>query len=93
LVAERLISMSQLDDLRTRVEKVYLPVAPGGRVPTRAGHGELDSMAFLEFLAGLEQEFGLVFDPEEITESNFATTAATVALIDAKLCGNISKAG
>jgi len=68
-----------------RVLKTYQSVSPGGRPPKADGRGELDSMAFLEFIAGLEREFSLSIDVKDLTDANFATLHATTAFIQRRL--------
>lgn len=75
------------DDIRDRIARIYLSVSPGGRVPADDESGDLDSMAFLEFIIGVEREFGIAIDVEELDETNFATTAATTAFIRRRLLG------
>ena len=45
---------------------------------------ELDSMAVLELVAALEQQFGVTIDDEEVTAEVFDTLGSLAALVDAK---------
>jgi hypothetical protein len=81
--APRLIR--ERDDIRDRIARLYASLAPGGR-PLREGErGELDSLAFLEFIMLIEREFGIVVETRDLEEANFATTASTVAYVRGKL--------
>ena len=74
-------------DIRERIVRIYTALAPGGRTPADDEPGELDSMAFLEFIMGIEREFAIEVDVSELDESNFASTSATTAYIQRKLNG------
>jgi acyl carrier protein len=65
------------DEIRERVVRIYTSVSAGGRPPAEGGKGELDSMAFLQFIAGLEAEFDFIVDVRDINENNFKTTEQT----------------
>ena len=73
------------DDLRSRIVRIYSSLAPGGRAPREGERGELDSLAFLQFVVGIEQEFGIVVHTHELDDVNFATTASTTAFVRRKL--------
>lgn len=75
------------DQIKQKVISVYCSVSPGGLPPSTEGRGELDSMAFLEFISGLESEFDIVIDVQDISDENFKTTASTVALVQKKIDG------
>jgi acyl carrier protein len=45
---------------------------------------ELDSMAVLELVAALEQQFGVTIDDDEVTAEVFDTLGSLAALVDAK---------
>ena len=45
----------------------------------------MDSMAVLEFVAGLEQEFGIRFPPEDLVLELFNNRARLVAYLDGRL--------
>lgn len=45
---------------------------------------ELDSMAVVELVVALEQQFGIGFDEDEITAEAFATVGTLAALVDSK---------
>jgi acyl carrier protein len=46
---------------------------------------ELDSMAVVSLLAGLEQRFGIVVDDDDIDAQTFATVGSLVDFVDAKM--------
>lgn len=46
---------------------------------------ELDSMAVLELVAALEQQFGVTIDDDEVTAEAFDTLGSLAALVDSKL--------
>ncbi|MDI6749188.1 MAG: acyl carrier protein [Pseudomonadota bacterium] len=48
---------------------------------------ELDSMAVVAVITGLEERFGFVVEDDEIDGSTFATVGALVDFVDAKLAG------
>ncbi len=73
------------DEIRDRVVRIYVSLAPGGRPPREGEHGELDSLAFLEFVELIEREFGIVVETRELDGANFATTGATTAYVRRKL--------
>jgi hypothetical protein len=75
------------DEVRERVVQIYVSLAPGGRAPREGERGELDSLAFLEFIMLIEREFGIVVETRELDEANFATTASTAAYVRRKLSG------
>jgi hypothetical protein len=74
-------------DVRETLVRIYASVSPGGRLPPDGEHGELDSMAFLEFILCIEREFGIVVATNELDETNFATTTAVTAYVQRKLNG------
>lgn len=76
------------DDVHARLVRLYLSVAPGGRSPRDGERGELDSLAFLEFIELIEREFGIAIDTRDLDDDNFATTAAATAYVRRKLAGN-----
>ena len=73
------------DEIRERIARLYVSLAPGGRLPREGERGELDSLAFLEFIELIEREFGIAVETRELEESNFATTAAVTAFVRGKL--------
>ncbi len=75
------------DDIRDRIARIYASLAPGGRSPREGERGELDSLAFLEFIVAIEHEFGIVVDTHDLEDGNFGTTAATAAYVRGKLTG------
>jgi hypothetical protein len=77
--------MTGTSDVKKRVAAVYQSVSPGGLPPGPDGQGVLDSMAFLEFISGLEREFGIVIDVGDINGENFKTTDSTVTFVQKKL--------
>jgi acyl carrier protein len=48
---------------------------------------ELDSMAVVSLIAGLEERFGFAADDDEIDGSIFATVGSLVEFVDGKLAG------
>jgi len=65
--------------------RLYVSLVPGGRPPREGERGELDSLAFLEFIELIEREFDIVVETRELELENFATTAATAAYVQRKL--------
>jgi acyl carrier protein len=45
---------------------------------------ELDSMAVLELVAALEQQFGVAIDDDDVTAEAFDTLGTLVALVESK---------
>lgn len=74
-----------LDTVSNRIASVYQQVAPDGEAPSEDGRGQLDSMAFLEFVTLLEKEFDIMVGAEDVTEANFATRSSTAAYVLSKL--------
>jgi len=72
-------------EIRERIHRLYMSVSPGGRPPREDGKGELDSMAFLQFIAGLETEFDFVVDVTDLDDTNFKTTDSTARYVQWKL--------
>ncbi len=85
--AARLQLIGSTDELRERIVRIYASLAPGGRTPREGERGELDSLAFLEFIVAIEHEFGIVVDTHDLEDGNFGTTAATAAYVRGKLTG------
>jgi len=77
-----------LENVSEKIAKVYQQVAPEGEAPTEDGRGQLDSMAFLEFVTLLEKEFGIVVGAEDVTESNFSTRRSTAEYVLSKMESN-----
>jgi acyl carrier protein len=48
---------------------------------------ELDSMAVVALIGGLEERFGFTVDDDEIEGSTFATVGSLVEFVDGKLAG------
>lgn len=48
---------------------------------------ELDSMAVVALIGGLEERFGFTVDDDEIEGSTFATVGSLVEFVDGKLVG------
>lgn len=48
---------------------------------------ELDSMAVVALITGMEERFGIVAEDDEIDGSVFATVGSLVAFVEAKLAG------
>ena len=74
-----------LENVAERIVSIYRRISPGGQGPKEDGRGELDSMAFLEFVALIEEEFDILIATEEVTKENFATTQTTAAYVLGKL--------
>lgn len=83
--AARLQLIGSTDELRERIVRIYASLAPGGRAPREGERGELDSLAFLQFIVALEQEFAIAVETHELDDTNFATTASTTAYVQRKL--------
>ena len=74
-----------LETVSERIASIYRQVAPDGEAPSEEGHGQLDSMAFLEFVTMLEKDFDIMVGAEEVTEANFATRKSMAAYVLSKL--------
>ena len=74
-----------LETVSGRIAGIYQQVAPDGESPAEDGRGQLDSMAFLEFVTLMEKEFDIMVGAEEVTESNFSTRESTAAFVLVKL--------
>lgn len=48
---------------------------------------ELDSMAVVSLITGLEERFGFTVDDDEIEGSTFATVGSLVEFVEGKLAG------
>lgn len=48
---------------------------------------ELDSMAVVSLITGLEERFGFIVDDDEIEGSTFATLGSLVEFVEEKLTG------
>jgi acyl carrier protein len=72
-------------EISDRIAKIYREVAPGGKPPRADGTGELDSMAFIEFIALLEREFDISVVLRDLNDTNFKTLALTLAFVRDKL--------
>jgi hypothetical protein len=81
------LSHTTADEIREKLVRIYCSLSPGGRPPRDGERGELDSMAFLEFILLIEREFGIVVETSDLDETNFATTTATIAFLRHKLNG------
>lgn len=79
--------MITADEIRVKLVTIYCSLSPGGRPPPDGERGELDSMAFLEFIMLIERDFGITVEASDLDESNFATTTATTAFVRSKLNG------
>ena len=55
------------------------------------GELEADSVASLEILTSLEDEFGFLFDDDEISMDMFATVGSLIESVERKLSGGESK--
>ena len=82
--------MSAADEVRAKVARIYASLAPGGRRLRDDERGELDSLAFLEFIVALEEEFGIVVETRELEEASFATTASTADYVRRKLAERLA---
>lgn len=65
--------------LGARVDNLSLDSVLLGSIP------ELDSMAVVGIITGLEERFGFAIDDDEISGSMFETLGSLVAFVDAKL--------
>src|SRR6266404_1595752 len=81
------VLMTAAADIREKLVRIYCSLSPGGRPPPDGERGELDSMAFLEFILLIEREFGIVVETTDLEEANFATTTATTTFVQHKLNG------
>ena len=54
--------MIDADGIRQTVVRLYTSLSPGGRPPREGERGELDSLAFLEFIVALEREFDIIVE-------------------------------
>jgi hypothetical protein len=75
------------DEIRERLVRLYCSLSPGGKPPPDGERGELDSMAFLEFIMLIEREFSIIVEATDLDEANFSTTTSTTAFIRRKLNG------
>jgi acyl carrier protein len=48
---------------------------------------ELDSMAVVSLITGLEEQFGLVIDDDDIDGATFATVGSLTDFVEAKMAG------
>jgi acyl carrier protein len=48
---------------------------------------ELDSMAVVALITGMEERFGFITEDDEIDGSTFATVGSLVSFVEAKLAG------
>jgi len=48
---------------------------------------ELDSMAVVGLITGMEERFGFITEDDEIDGSTFATVGSLVSFVEAKLAG------
>jgi acyl carrier protein len=60
------------------LEGAELPVDP-------LAEGMLDSLAVEQLIGYIEDEFGVMFEDEELVAENFASVDAVVGLVNAKL--------
>ena len=74
-----------LETVSNRIAEIYKQIAPDGEAPSEDGRGQLDSMAFLEFITLLEKDFGIAVAAEDVTEANFATRRTTAEYVIKKL--------
>jgi len=74
-------------EIRDRIVQVYVSVSPGGSLPQQDGQGDLDSMGFLQFIVGIEREFGIKIDVSDLDETNFVSTDSTTVFVRRKLNG------
>ena len=57
----------------------------GRETPLLGAIPELDSMAVVSLITGLEEHFGLVVDDDDIDGSTFATVGSLADFVEAKL--------
>ncbi|HZO03636.1 MAG TPA: acyl carrier protein [Burkholderiales bacterium] len=74
-----------VEDIREAIVRIYVTLVPGGRRPREGERGELDSLAFLEFIVLIENKFGIVVETPDLDETNFATTESTAEYVRRKL--------
>jgi len=74
-----------VEDIREAIVRIYVTLVPGGRRPREGERGELDSLAFLEFIVLIENKFGIVVETPDLDENNFATTESTAEYVRRKL--------
>jgi acyl carrier protein len=74
-------------EIHDRIVQVYISVSPGGSLPQENGQGDLDSMGFLEFIIGIEREFGIKIEVSDLDETNFISTDSTASFVQRKLSG------
>lgn len=83
--------MSHIDQVRAILDTT-LNLGGRGRDFTRAtallgNLPELDSMAVVMVLTGIEERFGIVIEDDEVSAETFETLGTLVDFVDAKLDG------
>jgi acyl carrier protein len=79
-------------DYETTVKNLLVAATARGDIASMSldspllGHiAELDSMAIVTFLTGLEEEFGIFIDDDEISAEHFETLGSLVEFTEQKL--------
>jgi acyl carrier protein len=77
-------TVERLRDILART----LGTAPGDPETDFVQSGLLDSLALVELLVAVEEEFAITFSPDELEIENFRSLQALVALVDAHGSGS-----
>lgn len=72
----------KLKALLERVTGREVKVEQTGQLKTECG---IDSLALVEIVCSIEEEFGIVFSPEELTDENLSTFGGLLKLVENKL--------
>lgn len=83
--------MSLEQELLTYIVKEHLPgEAPGAlnAGDDLIGSGILDSLALVKLVGHLEQRYGVLVGPEELSADNFASVVALARFVDGKRAGS-----
>lgn len=78
---EVLSLLDEILSLKGRASSFTLDTPLLGAIP------ELDSMAVVALITGMEERFGFMTDDDEIDGSIFATVGSLVSFVDGKLAG------
>lgn len=78
-----------------RVEKIVRELAGSARTsgplnadtPLRDGGLWLDSVALLELVVAVEREFGVDFEPTDLSDASLRTLGSLAAVIERRLAG------
>lgn len=79
-----------MKDIRTRVGRILLDICGEPQVRRDPaldliGTGLMDSLSFIELLAALEDTFGVVIEPSQITWEELGTPEKIAALVEKRL--------